>query len=71
MTHICKGDASLHGLEVFLHVQLVDEFVREHNATLSRLVVLVDLSHGKKKIYIYQHTNIKQECFLKELEQNK
>ena len=57
MTHICKGDASLHGLEVFLHVQLVDELVREHNATLSRLVVLVDLSHGKKK-YTYINTQI-------------
>ena len=47
-TYIGEGDASLHGFEVLLHVQLVDELVSEHDATLCCLVVLVGLTQCSK-----------------------
>jgi hypothetical protein len=43
MTYILKWNASLHGFEMFLEVQLVDELIRKHDASFCRLAVLVHL----------------------------
>ena len=54
-TYVCDGYPRLHGLEPFLRVQFVDEFVGEENRSVRRLVVLVRLKNDDNRLKVGLH----------------